>query len=300
MYYLKTLVLVAVVGLWLQPVIADEQEQPAAETASKEEPSETNIERIRSEFEDLLIAQATDFSSPTATLAKMSNLSNKYLRADERFNQPIREVLLRYASSRSPDDSNGAGDLSMAVQMFELTTFPPEVAAELLFKPLLSEHPAIKDATRSQIKSLLSKRPDETSLLVLEALRRGERSPYVFSLTGITGEASEAVAGELLKIAKSGDAEHTPAALESLASVIDEVERFNQRRQAGLGSDTADTKLFKYARRIVARYDRNQDGSLTKDEYRSMLSSPEPADANQDGAINVAEYAKWLAEQRNR
>ncbi len=55
-----------------------------------------------------------------------------------------------------------------------------------------------------------------------------------------------------------------------------------------------------HARRIIGRYDRNQDGSLTKDEFESMLISPEPADVNEDGKITAVEYANFLAKRNSR
>jgi len=289
------LVLIVFAGILSRTCPADDPDQ----TTKK-----TDIESIRSEFEEVLIAKATDFSGPTGTLVRMSNLAKEKLQADDRFNRPVREVLQRYAEEQPADPAKeeskaDATDLKIALELFELTTFPPDQAAELLFATILSDNHAIDHQERNRLRSLLSKLPDQTSQLVLEALRRGEQAPYLFWLTSITGEFSEGIAAELLEVAKSNDPERSRAALESLANVIDSIERRKQRQTAGLVSGTGE-KYLAYARRIIGRYDRNQDGSLTKDEFESMLVSPEPADVDADGKITVVEYAKLLAERNSR
>ncbi len=294
---LKTLALAVVASLSLQPAVADQVDSAAAETTSPDTVPEPDIDRVRSQFEDLLIAKATDFSESHATQLSMSKLALKHLQPDDRFNQPIREVLLRYADGRSAEDSEEESKpLALALQLFELTTFSPDEAVELLLKTMMSENPTIDESARNRIYFFLSNRPDATSRQVLEALRRGERSGDLFWLTGITGESSAAVAAELLKIAKGDDPELASAALQPLAAVISNVERFKQRHAAGLTSE-ANSKYLNYAGRIINRYDRNHDGRLTKDEFGTMLMSPEAADVDKDGSITAAEYAVWLAER---
>jgi hypothetical protein len=58
-----------------------------------------------------------------------------------------------------------------------------------------------------------------------------------------------------------------------------------------------DPKYEKVAQRILDRYDKNQDGSLTKDEYSKMLMSPAEADLDKDGKIGLIEYAQWLSDR---
>lgn len=55
-----------------------------------------------------------------------------------------------------------------------------------------------------------------------------------------------------------------------------------------------DPKLVTYAKRIITRYDKNNDSQLTPAEWESMLISPAKADANGDGRVTVEEYAIWL------
>jgi len=61
-----------------------------------------------------------------------------------------------------------------------------------------------------------------------------------------------------------------------------------------------DPKLTKYAQRIVDRYDKNQDGSLTEDEYSKMLMSPLAADLDKDGKIDLIEYARWMSDRTKK
>ena len=295
MRHLNIIVLIATVAFTWQPVIANAQDPPVAEGSSGTDSDRANIDRVESEFEDLLLAQATDFSSPAATLVQMSRLANRYLQPDERFNEPIRQVLQRYSDGQLESDEERQSDLDVALSMFELTTFPADVGAKLLFQTMLSGHPEIKNAaTRSRIKSLLSVRPNETSALVLAALRRGEASSRVLSLTSITGKSSAAVAVELLQLAKRESPENRPAILAALAPMIEKVKLINQLPDEVVKAGT-DAKHVAYARRIIARHDQNEDGRLTFAERESIPMSLEPADANKDGAITVAEYANWMA-----
>jgi hypothetical protein len=61
-----------------------------------------------------------------------------------------------------------------------------------------------------------------------------------------------------------------------------------------------DPKYTSYAQRIIGRYDKNQDGSLSEDEYSKMLMSPLDADLDKDGKIDVIEYARWMSERSKK
>jgi hypothetical protein len=53
-------------------------------------------------------------------------------------------------------------------------------------------------------------------------------------------------------------------------------------------------KIYRYARRLVERYDRNGDGKLQKDEWRRMQGQPAHADADGDQVISLDELAQWI------
>jgi hypothetical protein len=61
-----------------------------------------------------------------------------------------------------------------------------------------------------------------------------------------------------------------------------------------------DPKFKTVAQRIFERYDKNQDGSLTEDEYSKMLQSPLGADLNNDGKIVLVEYAHWMQDRTKK
>ena len=48
-----------------------------------------------------------------------------------------------------------------------------------------------------------------------------------------------------------------------------------------------------WAKRQIDRYDRNQDGQLTADEWNAMIVNPERADADKNGIITVEEYSQF-------
>ncbi|MGB7328368.1 MAG: EF-hand domain-containing protein [Rubripirellula sp.] len=62
----------------------------------------------------------------------------------------------------------------------------------------------------------------------------------------------------------------------------------------------ADPKYVKVVKRIVQRYDNNNDGMLTASEWEKMLMSPAAADANRDGRISVEEYALWMQSNQKK
>lgn len=58
---------------------------------------------------------------------------------------------------------------------------------------------------------------------------------------------------------------------------------------------TITSKLFRYAKRIVKRYDTNGDGRLDQREWSSMRGNPATADLNRDGQITIDEFARFVA-----
>ena len=52
--------------------------------------------------------------------------------------------------------------------------------------------------------------------------------------------------------------------------------------------------------RVVQRYDTDEDGELTPQEWSAMLLSPKDADANRDGRITVLEFAGWMQARSRR
>lgn len=54
-------------------------------------------------------------------------------------------------------------------------------------------------------------------------------------------------------------------------------------------------KIVRYARRLVAQYDKDGDRRLEQDEWRRMGGDPRRADANGDGVITLEEMARHVA-----
>ena len=54
-----------------------------------------------------------------------------------------------------------------------------------------------------------------------------------------------------------------------------------------------DSRYLKYYQSLVAKYDKNGDKVLVKDEWTSMSKDPAAADIDGNGRITVEEYASW-------
>jgi hypothetical protein len=54
-----------------------------------------------------------------------------------------------------------------------------------------------------------------------------------------------------------------------------------------------DLRALKYYQSLVRKYDRNNDGVLSVDEWKAMSNDPSAADTNKDGRITGEELAVW-------
>ena len=52
-------------------------------------------------------------------------------------------------------------------------------------------------------------------------------------------------------------------------------------------------KYMELAKRLINRYDKDDDQKLSKQEWQKLLLNPTEADANQDQEITATEYATW-------
>lgn len=78
----------------------------------------------------------------------------------------------------------------------------------------------------------------------------------------------------------------------------------NKPRTSGSSADTGPVepseKMIAYARNIIQRYDKDEDGALIETEWKSMLLSPAAADADGDGRLTVMEYAGYWEAKRKQ
>jgi hypothetical protein len=54
-----------------------------------------------------------------------------------------------------------------------------------------------------------------------------------------------------------------------------------------------DPRYYEYFKKVVIKYDTNNDGELTSNEWASMSKNPEAADTDRNGRITIEEYARW-------
>lgn len=63
------------------------------------------------------------------------------------------------------------------------------------------------------------------------------------------------------------------------------------------GDSTTGGEYMEWATRQLAKYDTNNDGQLTADEWEEMVVKPVGADTNEDGIITVEEYAAFRSKK---
>jgi Ca2+-binding EF-hand superfamily protein len=54
-----------------------------------------------------------------------------------------------------------------------------------------------------------------------------------------------------------------------------------------------DPRYYDYFKKVVIKYDANNDGELTPNEWSSMSKNPEAADVDKNGRITIEEFARW-------
>jgi hypothetical protein len=62
---------------------------------------------------------------------------------------------------------------------------------------------------------------------------------------------------------------------------------------ASPAAPTIDPRYYDYFKKVVIKYDSNNDGELTPSEWSSMSKNPEAADADKNGRITIEEFARW-------
>ena len=67
----------------------------------------------------------------------------------------------------------------------------------------------------------------------------------------------------------------------------------NPLPQTAKNKKKTDDNYANIAKKLITRYDANDDKQLSKQEWEKMLLSPAKADANQDQQITIEEYANW-------
>jgi len=66
---------------------------------------------------------------------------------------------------------------------------------------------------------------------------------------------------------------------------------------ASASGGSPDNAQVEWAKKQIAKYDKNADGKLTVDEWNNMIVKPDGADANGDGAITIEEYAAFRSKK---
>lgn len=261
------------------------------------------IDAVEAEYRELICSRAADFSQPDQVQAINIARWQKYV--DARFNDVVGRIMRNAAKPNRWDREA----VLRSELLLPLTTLNTKERTELVFICVLAcGDSKAESSTRKKLQGWLEKEPDETSRLVLLRLSEPDVPASLFSLANITGSSTYAILPLLMKYAKLDDDKISAAAIGVIPDTISSLRKRDERElelkaqtaiESALGEDL-DPKFVAYAKRIIEKYDSNDDQILTPLEYRKMLMSPAQADANGDGDISVFEYAAFMQSAKDR
>ncbi|NND98882.1 MAG: hypothetical protein HKN47_16310 [Pirellulaceae bacterium] len=142
----------------------------------------------------------------------------------------------------------------------------------------------------------LSKSPKILAQQLQERLDDADRSALMCAVAALTDAEGAGLVTPLMEAAKSKDAVIKKTAIASLNHILVQLEknRVVSSIPDAVALTETNSKLVRYAAKIVSRYDTNDDRVLTEDEWDKMLMNPLKADANGDDKISINEYAQWM------
>lgn len=260
----------------------------------------TALESAEADYRELICSTAADFTKRNQESAIRIARDLEYV--DERFNEPIRQVL---GTAKKPDVWD-AQEIGRAEQLMDVCTIEATERMKLAFHCYLQCGDDRSDSNlRRRFQNRLAKLPDETSRLLKERLSRGEYPSQLMDLVRIVGDSSESILPLVMDAARSDDPDLGVRAMYAARDLISrlkalEIEKQKEVSRVSLGVEHLDEETVTYATRIVARYDKNKDQELTESEYDKMLMSPKNADADNNGRITVTEYAAWMQRAKGR
>lgn len=77
-------------------------------------------------------------------------------------------------------------------------------------------------------------------------------------------------------------------------STLEKLPEASAGESAANSSTSISPRITRYALHLLLKYDRNRDGLLQQDEWRSMHGHPESIDQNGDSLIGVDELSFWI------
>lgn len=282
------------------PTIAQDQAaENAAEQKLDQVPAtqlEKAIEENIEQFEQLLLKRATDFDHPNHLVAVqlLSNRQKQYEELNEfvegifengNFNQLGAKRSLTLISLSKLDKSKQVRFTLDILQQYEDLGVH---GGQLLKKS----------------NEILAQFPVETIDQITERLKKANAGKAMLELLNLISknvplEKLNEAMQPLLALAKSDSPEIAESAMNATSRLASEIDRRLREKRMALTKPVRpagmDEKIFRYAERIIGRYDKNNDGFLTSNEYSTMLMTPKDADADKDGIITAVEYAVWLA-----
>ena len=234
-------------------------------------------ERLR----ELAIAEILQSQSPARRVA-LEIVHDRSI-VDERFNDVVAAGL----------KSEQVDEVLFAIELMPYTTLSDQSQVKhLLDLAVSTEVDAEKDGRQFQyLVSRLKKIPRE-AVEQLESRLSADKPPRVsIAIAARMAAAAQPLIPHIIRIAESGPEQSRVMALEVAHRLI-------KHAQVAQPPQPVGRKFLAYAERIIARYDNDHDGQLSKTESSEMLLDPTPADTDRDGLVTATEYARFLESRR--
>lgn len=285
-----------------------------ADVSADADGEDAQMSDTEARFRNLVCTRAADFEDPSQATAIAMVARGGY--RDQRFDEPIRAAMGNLSNEKDWDIVK----VQLANQLLPFSTLSNQEQVDLALSCYVccdERLQALNQIKRDRqqviqrdqlqlLREMLRKRlqgmPDATTETLSEQLEENPQSLALLSLVELQGLSGEQLLPHVIEAAASKDAEVASQAMVAAGNLIDQI-KVQQQSELALAQESAagiDEKMLKYSKRIIARYDKNNDGSLVRSEWQSMLLSPEMADQNGDGLLTAVEYAVWMQARNKR
>jgi HEAT repeat protein len=172
----------------------------------------------------------------------------------------------------------------------------------LAFSKLVEFEGATDEMLRQLISAISDPKLQDTARRLLISIGEPAIPPL---LEAIKRDETKSVAAELLSHIPPG--EHRTKVIANMIALLKDENREVRivaiRALERIGKSTSGfgdvgSQYLRYFEKVLNKYDDNEDGVLTREEWSKMARDPALADQDKDGHITLEEYVRWVMQGR--